>query len=142
MKTSNYLIFYIVFSLFPLFSYGEEFSVANEDSLISELRPGQKITVGFMDITANEDAKIINIKAKMIGRIEAHSMTMDGEIMKMRKITPELVKNKKYELKPGGNHLMLFDINRELKTGGNVDLLFTFQVKNKIITKSIRFKIK
>ena len=95
-----------------------------------------------MDITANEDAKIINIKAKMIGRIEAHSMIMDGEIMKMRKITPELVKNKKYKLQPGGNHLMMFDIDRELKAGGNVNLLFTFQVKSKVITKSIKFMIK
>ena len=142
MKTYNSLIFFILFSLFPLFTYGEEFSVSNENSLISELRPSQKITVGFMDITANEDAKIINIKAKMIGRIEAHSMKMDGEIMKMRKITPELVKNKKYKLMPGSNHLMLFDIDRELKAGGNVNLLFTFQLRNKIITKPIKFMIK
>ena len=142
MRTYNSLIFFILFSLFPLFSYGEEFSISNQNSVISELRPGQKIAIGFMDITANKDAKIINIKAKMIGRIETHSMIMDGEIMKMRKITPELVKNKKYKLKPGGNHLMLFDINRELKAGGNVNLLFTFQLRNKIITKPIKFMIK
>ena len=74
--------------------------ISNDNNLISELRPGQKITVGFMDITASEDAKIIKIEAEMIERIEAHSMIMDGEIMKMRKITPELIKNKKYKFKP------------------------------------------
>ena len=143
MKTYHSLIFFILFSLFPLFTYGEEFSVSNENSLISELRPGQKVTAGFIDMTVSEDAKIIMIEAKMVGRIEAHSMVMDGEIMKMRKITPELVKNKKYIFEPGGNHLMLFDIKRELKAGDGINLLFTFQLKNKKkLTRSIQFKIK
>ena len=143
--TKNYssLIFFILFSFFPLFSYGEKFSVLNQNTLISELRPGQKITSGFMELTASADAKIIKIEAKMVGRIEAHSMLMDGEIMKMRKITPKLIKNKKYKFKPGGNHLMLFDVKRELKAGDGIDLLFTFQLKNKkVLTKSIQFKIK
>jgi len=128
MRTYNNLIFFVLFSLFPLFSYGEEFSISNENSIVSELRPGQKISVGYMDITTSDDVKIIKIEAKKIERIEAHSMTMDGEIMKMRKITPELVKNKTYKFKPGGNHLMLFGIDRELKAGGDISLLFTFQL--------------
>ena len=143
MRTYNSLIIFILFSLFPLFSYGEDFFVSTENNLISELRPGQKVTAGFMDITLSKDAKIIKIEAEMIGFIESHSMVMDGEIMKMRKITPELLKNKKYRFKPGGNHLMLFEVDRELKSGGDVNLLFTFQLKNKkILTKFIKFKIK
>ena len=143
MKTYNYLIFFILFSLFSISLYAAEFFVSNENNIISELRPGQKVTAGFMDITASKDAKIIKIQAKMVGRIEAHSMLMDGEIMKMRKITPKLIKNKKYKFKPGGNHLMLFDVKRELKAGDGIDLLFTFQLKNKkVLTKSIQFKIK
>ena len=143
MKTYNYLIFFLLFSLFSISLYAEEFFVSNKNNIISELRPGQKVTAGFMDITANKDAKIIKIQAKMIGRIEAHSMIMDGEIMKMRKITPELIKNKKYKFEPGGKHLMLFDIERKLEVGDGINLLFTFQLKNKkILTKSIPFNIK
>ena len=106
MKTYNSLVFFILFSLFPLFLYGEEFSISNENSIVSELRPGQKISVGYLDITTSEDVKIIKIEADRIDRIEAHSMIMDGEIMKMRKITPELIKNKTFKFMPGGNHLM------------------------------------
>ncbi|MDB4040314.1 copper chaperone PCu(A)C [Methylophilaceae bacterium] len=143
MKAYNYLIFFVLFALFPYISYGEEFSVTTENNIISELRPGQKVTAGFIDITVSKDAKIIKIEAEMIGFIEAHSMIMDGEIMKMRKISPVLVKNKKYKFKPGGNHLMLFDVARELNAGGDINLLFTFQLKNKkIFKKSIKFKIK
>ena len=143
MKTYNSLIFFLVFSFFSHLSYGEEFSVFSENNLISELRSGQQVTAGFFDMTVSEDVKIIKIEAKKIGRIEAHSMIMDGEIMKMRKIAPELIRNKKYKFKPGGSHLMFFDIKRELKVGGNINLLFTFQLKNKkILKKSIQFKIK
>ena len=97
-----------------------------------------------MDITVSKDAKIIKIEAEMNWIvIEAHSMIMDGEIMKMRKITPELIKNKTFKFMPGGNHLMLFGIDRELKAGDDISLLFTFQLKNKkMFTKSIEFKIK
>ena len=115
MKTYNSLLIFFIFSLFPIFTYGQEFSVLNENNIILELRAGQNITAGFMDITPNKDAKIIKIESKMIGRIEVHSMIMDGEVMKMRKITPTLVKNKKYKLKPGGNHLMLFDVKKTLR---------------------------
>ena len=143
MKTFNSFIFFVLFSLLPFLSFGEEFSVNTENNLISKLRPGQKVTAGFLDITVSQDAVIIKIEAKMIGRIEAHSMIMDDEIMKMRKITPELIKNKKYKFEPGGKHLMLFDIERKLEVGDGINLLFTFQLKNKkILTKSIPFNIK
>ena len=143
MKTYNYFIIFVLFSIFPFLSYGEEFLVNTENNLISKLRPGQKVTAGFLDITVNHDAVIIKIEAEMIGRIEAHSMIMDGEIMKMRKIIPMLIKNKEYKFKPGGNHLMLFDVKRELKVGEDINLLFTFKLKNKeILSKSIQFKVK
>mgnify|MGYP000203281696 FL=1 len=143
MKIHNSLIFFLLFTLSPLLSFSEDFLVSFENSQISALRPGQKITAGFFNIIASDDAKIIKIKAKMIGRIEAHSMIMDDEIMKMRKITPELIKNKNYKFRPGGNHLMLFNIKRELRAGDDIDLLFTFQLKNKeVLSKSIPFKVK
>ena len=143
MKIFNTLMFFILSSSFPILTYGEEFFILNENTIISELRPGATITAGFMDITANKDVNIIKIEAKMIGRIEAHSMIMDGEIMKMRKIIPMLIKNKEYKFKPGGNHLMLFDVKRELKVGEDINLLFTFKLKNKeILSKSIQFKVK
>jgi len=143
MKTYNSLLTFILLIIVSFSSYGTEFSISTQNNLISKLRPGQKVTAGYLNIIANKDAKIIMIESKMIGRIETHSMIMDGEIMKMRKITPELKKNINYEFKPGGNHLMLFDIKRELKVNDDINLLFTFELKNKeILSKSILFKVK
>ncbi len=143
MKIYNSLLTFILLIILSSSSYGTEFSISTQNNLISKLRPRQKVTTGYLNIVANKDAKIIMIKSKMIGRIETHSMIMNGEVMKMRKITPELKKNINYEFKSGGNHLMLFDIKRELKANDNINLLFTFELKNKeILSKSILFKVK
>ena len=142
MKTFNSLVFLIIF-LFPFFVYGEEFSISTKNNLILELRPGQKVTAGFMDITVSENVNIIKIESKLIGNIEAHSMIMDGEIMKMRKIKPELKKNIEYKFQPGGDHLRFYNVSEKLKKGDNINLLFTFELKNqKRLSKSIQFKVK
>ncbi len=50
-------------------------------------------------------------------------MTMDGGVMKMRPVKAvELPANQRVSLKPGGYHVMLFDIKRELKAGERVPL--------------------
>ena len=125
--------------------------IQNDLDMLVGARIGKNTNIPFirkpakwlLNIIANKDAKIIMIESKMIGRIETHSMIMDGEVMKMRKITPELKKNINYEFKPGGNHLMFFDIKRELKVNDDINLLFTFELKNKeILSKSILFKVK
>ena len=143
MKIYNFITFILLLSLISITSFGGEFSIKTENNIIVKLRPGQKVTAGFTDITASEDVRIIKIEAKKIGLIEAHSMIMDGDVMKMRKISSELVKNEKYKFKPGGNHLMLFDVERDLKTGDDIKLKFTFQLQNKkILSESIQFKVK
>ena len=143
MKTYKSLLIITLLAIVPFYSFGGNFSISTENNIIKKPRPGQKVTAGYINLTANEDVKIINIESKMIGRIETHSMIMDGEIMKMRKITPSLKKNKMYKFQPGGNHLMLFDIKRELKQGEDINLIFTFELKNKkLLSKSILFKIK
>jgi len=143
MKTFKSILITILLTLLSCYSFSANFSISTENNIIAKLRPGQKVTAGYINITTNQDVKIINIESKMIGRIETHSMIMDGEIMKMRKITPSLKRNKMYKFEPGGNHLMLFDIKRDLKQGEDINLIFTFELKNKkLFSESILFKIK
>ena len=85
MKIFNPLVSTILFSLISFYAFGSEFSISADNTFISKLRPGHNLTVGYMNIVPSDNATIIKIEAKKIGRIEAHSMIMDGEIMKMRK---------------------------------------------------------
>ena len=70
--------------------------------------------------------------------VKIHDANFKGEVSSSTKIL-----NKNYKFRPGGNHLMLFNIKRDLRAGDDIDLLFTFQLKNKeVLSKSIPFKVK
>ena len=143
MKIYKLLLVATLLTILSFNSFSDNFSISFENNIIAKLRPGQKVTAGYINLTASEDAKIINIESKIIGRIETHSMIMDGEIMKMRKIKPELKKNIEYKFQPGGDHLMFYNVSEKLKKGDNINLLFTFELKNqKRLSKSIQFKVK
>lgn len=55
----------------------------------------------------------------LAGRIELHDHIMEGNVAKMREVDAIAVPAKgSSELKPGGKHVMLFDVRNELLTPG------------------------
>ena len=55
--------------------------------------------------------------------VEIHEMAMQGGVMKMRALPAlELPAGKAVELKPGGHHVMLFDLKQQIKAGDSVPL--------------------
>lgn len=90
--------------------------------------PGQSVAGAYMDITAKARTALIAVESPVAGKAELHTMTMDGGVMKMRPLEKlELPANKTVNLKPGGYHVMLIDIKRELKAGERVPLTLTLQ---------------
>jgi copper(I)-binding protein len=66
---------------------------------------GKKVTAGFATIISDEDLEIIDISSNISKRIEIHTMLMEGDVMKMRKIESPVITNKKpLELKKSGDH--------------------------------------
>jgi copper(I)-binding protein len=90
--------------------------------------PGQSVAGAYMDITAKARTALVAVESPVAGKAELHTMTMDGGVMKMRPLEKlELPANKTVNLKPGGYHVMLIDIKRELKAGERVPLTLTLQ---------------
>ncbi len=104
---------------------------------------GKKITAGFATISSDEDLEIISISSKISKRIEVHTMLMEGDVMKMRKIdSPVIIKNKPFVLKKGGDHLMIYELTENLDDLKNVAFTFTFKNKSgEIINKDIDFLV-
>ena len=76
---------------------------------------GKKVTAGFATISSDEDLEIIDISSNISKRIEIHTMLMEGDIMRMRKIESPVITNKNpLELKKGGDHLMIYDLTENL----------------------------
>jgi copper(I)-binding protein len=78
----------------------------------------QKATGMFAQITSTLGGKLVSASSPAAGVVEIHEMVMDGNVMKMRAIPSlELPAGKSVDLKPGGYHVMLMDLKKELKVG-------------------------
>jgi copper(I)-binding protein len=89
---------------------------------------GQTVAGAYMDIVAKANAVLVAVASPVAAKAELHTMTMDGGVMKMRPLDKlDLPAGKAVNLKPGGHHVMLIDIKRELKAGERVPLTLTVQ---------------
>ncbi|MGX6960702.1 MAG: copper chaperone PCu(A)C [Rickettsia endosymbiont of Pentastiridius leporinus] len=79
--------------------------------------------------TREASYNLTNISSDQIGRIEIHqTITDDQGVSKMVKVDyPFLISgNINAEFKPGGMHIMLYDLKKDLNVGDSFDLTFFF----------------
>jgi periplasmic copper chaperone A len=68
------------------------------------------------------------VESPVAGRVEMHTMTMEGDVMRMRHVPRvELPAGKPVKLAPGGLHLMLFGVKEPLVPGARVPLALTVE---------------
>ncbi len=74
------------------------------------------------------DDKLIAASSALSARVELHTHTMDNGVMKMRPVEAiEIPANSKTELKSGGYHIMMFDVETMPEMGATVPLTLTFE---------------
>ena len=98
--------------------------------------PGQKAAGGFMKISNAGSTDQLISASSPAGIMDLHTMVMDGNVMKMREVkTIEVPANGSVELKPGGLHLMFFDIKSPFNAGETVTVKLKFQKAGEIEIK-------
>ena len=99
--------------------------------------PGATTGAGYVDALSNRgatDDRLVAISSPAADRVEVHTMSMDGAVMRMRAV-PELVIPARGQvgMTPGsGYHLMLFGIKQPLKVGDEIPLTLTFAKAGKV----------
>lgn len=90
--------------------------------------PGQKVAGGFMKISSIGNAdQLIGGTSPIADEVQLHTMSMDGNVMKMRQVNAiEVPSNSSVELKPGGLHLMFIGIKSPLVAGATVPVNLKF----------------
>ena len=89
---------------------------------------GQASSGAYMSLTAKDGTRLVGVTSPAVGVAEVHEMRMDGDIMKMRAAPVlDLPAGKKVELKPGGYHVMLMDLNAPLILGSSLPLTLLFK---------------
>lgn len=93
---------------------------------------------GYLVVKGGKGADaLVSVSSPKAERIELHSMTMDGGVMRMRAETSLAVPaNGSLTLAPGGNHLMLFGFDPAVKTGDRLPLTLTFKSGAKVSTSA------
>lgn len=72
---------------------------------------------------SDRPVSIVSGRSKMVKTIELHEMSMEGDMMHMRKIDTLVVRaHGRVELKAGGTHLMFFGVTGPLLAGGRLDI--------------------
>jgi len=90
--------------------------------------------------SASED-RLISASSSVSESVEIHSMSEKDGMMMMRRLDKgiELKPGKISELAPGGNHLMLIGLKKDLHVNDTVTIELEFEKQGK---KSINFQVK
>ena len=102
--------------------------VAVIDSWARANAPGQTVGAAYMTFISAQDSTFVKAETTIASSVEIHSMKMNDGVMKMRMLNElPLSAGKPEKLAPGGFHLMLFDLKKQLIAGENIDLTLTFK---------------
>ena len=99
--------------------------------------PGQAAAGGVMKITSNGAAdQLISVSSSVSDDVQLHTMTMNGNVMRMREVKQiDVPANGAVELKPGGLHLMFMNIKAPLKSGELVPVKLKFAKAGEVEVK-------
>lgn len=92
----------------------------------------------FMEITNRGTAadRLLAARSPVASTVELHNHIMDGNVMRMREVAAiDLPAGASVDLKPGGLHVMLFGLQRQLKEGESFPLTLRFEKAGEIVVE-------
>lgn len=93
--------------------------------------PNQKVGGGYLTIenTGSDDDRLTAVSAPITERAEIHEMSMENDIMTMRRMDDGLAvpAGQSVQLEPGGLHLMFQDLDEPIQDGDTVPVTLTFE---------------
>ena len=97
--------------------------VTATDAWVRGTVPAQTSTGAFMTLTSTDRARVVRVTSPVAKEVEIHSSEMHGGVMHMHAVDGlVLAPGKRFELKPGGHHIMLTGLARALGPGESVPL--------------------
>jgi len=85
----------------------------------------------FARITSASGGRLVSVSSPVANVVEIHEMAMEGNVMRMRAVDGiDLPAGKAVDLKPGGYHVMLIDLKRQLKPGETVPATLVVEGKD------------
>jgi copper(I)-binding protein len=124
----------IYFSMFTGFAFAGDVTITDVWSRATA--PGQQVAGVYFDIESKRGAKLVGAQTSLTDRAELHIMSMDNGVMRMRQIgSVDLPAGETVKFKPGGYHVMLFDLKQPLEAGGKFALTLLVEDDKQEVTR-------
>jgi copper(I)-binding protein len=98
--------------------------------------PGQPSGGAYLSIenTGKTSDKLVSASSPIARSTEIHTMSMEGDVMKMREVgSIEIKPAEKIAMQPGnGYHIMMIGLSQPLKTGDKIPMTLTFEKAGKL----------
>jgi len=94
---------------------------------------GQSAGGGYLKLTnlakeAGKGDRLVGANAEFAERVELHTMSMDGDVMRMRQVDAiDIPAGQTVELRPGGLHMMFVGLKQPLAKDGRLPLKLRFE---------------
>lgn len=104
--------------------------VTVNDPYVRAVPPMVKTSAAYMQLQSRDTVErfLVDASTPVAGAVELHMHIADGGVMRMRRIPHiHLPPDQTVALEPGGEHIMLFDLNTPLIAGAKVPLTLVFE---------------
>lgn len=101
-----------------------------ENPFAREVPPGAMASGSFMTLknTSFDDVKLVSASSTVAKKVELHTHIHENGVMKMREVPSiEILAQGETQLKPGGLHIMLINLNQNIKAGDQVTVELKFE---------------
>ncbi len=99
-----------------------------EDAWVRATVPQQHATAAFMKITADQPVRLVGARSTAAPTVEVHEMKMANNVMTMRETSGiDIAPGRTLALTPSGYHMMLLDLQKQIKVGDAVPLTLVFE---------------
>jgi periplasmic copper chaperone A len=117
--------------------------VTVKDAWVRGTVPAQTTTGAFMTLTSTTEAKLVSAASPVARSVEIHESMMHGSTAHMHEVEAvPLPAGKPVSLKPGGHHVMLIGLAKQLKAGDTVPLTLTIEEKGKRSTLEVKAAVR
>lgn len=101
--------------------------------------PGQPATGAFMTLTADSDSTLVGVDSPVAKQVQVHESSMKDDVMSMHQVQRvPLPAGQPVVFEPSGYHVMLMQLNGQVKEGDQVPLTLTIE-DAKGVTQTLEF---
>lgn len=111
-----------------------------DDAWVRATVAGQPSSGAFMRLTSTTDSKLVEVQSPVAKTVQIHESTMRNDVMSMQSVASvALPAGKTVSIEPEGYHVMLIDLNGQIKDGDIVPLTLVIE-DSKGVKESIEVK--